>query len=88
MAAKAKVVSRIGGMVQSVYFDKSVFTERDARRWVKDHKGTLKYGVDTKKNVMRFRQWPPGRCARFYTLTDENSNLPKGVAFVICAEKK
>jgi hypothetical protein len=80
--------SEIGKEVQSVYFDKKYFTEGNARRWVKDHKGTLKFGMDEKKNVMRFRQWPPRDCTRFYTLTSKNSDLPRGVAFVICAEKK
>lgn len=88
MATKAKVASRVGGMIQSIYFNKKYFTEHQARQWVKVHKGTLAYGMDAKENVMRFRQWPPGKCARFYTLTSKNSDLPKGVAFVVCAALK
>jgi hypothetical protein len=82
--------STIGKEVQSVYFNPKYFTEERARHWVKDHKGTLKFGMDQddKKKVMRFRQWSPRKCARFYTLDSKNSPLPRGVAYVICAERK
>lgn len=47
-----------GLRVQSLLFDRDVFTKTDARKWVKSH-GFVDLGVDEKPNTWRFRQHEP-----------------------------
>lgn len=63
-------------LVQSVVFPKSLFTQREAIKWLYDHH--YKYQkIDITPNTYRFRQHNPFR-EHYYTKT-----LPNGVILVI-----
>ena len=50
---------RKGSVIQSVLFDRSVWSVRDAKRWLRDHSFAAPK-VDRTPNTYRFRQHTPG----------------------------
>jgi hypothetical protein len=63
--------------VQSVVFDKDMFTVAQAKAWLKKHK--YKYGkVDKKANTLRFRQQDPETYSKYRT-----KRISDGILFVL-----
>jgi len=69
--------------VQTVLFDRKIYTAAQARAWLEDH-GFKSLKVDTKKNTLRFRQVSPQKCEFMRT----GKPFKKGVKPVYCCPKK
>lgn len=63
--------------VQSVLFEKSKFTLKTARAWLKLHKHQG-LDVDVKPSHYRFRQFPPKKTYKYYT-----KKVDDGVEYII-----
>lgn len=54
-------------VVQSLVFDRDVFSLEEARAWIASHDGFGDYGVDETENTYRFRQYDPQWFSTFRT---------------------
>jgi hypothetical protein len=54
-------------VVQSLVFDRDVFSLEDAKAWISSHDGFGDYGVDETENTYRFRQYDPQWFSAFRT---------------------
>ena len=67
-----------GSEVQSVIFDSKLWTETDAKQWLKDNDFTG-LEVDETENSLRFRQKDPGQYVRMRTITaGEKKKIDEG----------
>lgn len=66
--------------VQSIIFEKELWTPFRAEKWITDHGFSTDYGMDEKHNTLRFRQFNPIEPGRFRTLS---RTLPEGIKFVL-----
>jgi hypothetical protein len=72
-------------IVQSVIFNKNLWSIPKARDWIYQHGFTDLYGVDKKVNVHRWRQIPPEDLEDYDYFTKDLNN---GVKLVIAYQKK
>lgn len=70
--------SHNGGIVQSVIFDRNLWTESSAGSWLRD-RGYAVPPADIKQRHLRFRQIPPDHSAHYVT---RNASAP-GVQYVL-----
>ena len=63
--------------IQSVIFPKDQWSLQKARSWLKSHK-YKKMEVDVKPNTYRFRQKPPTKGVKYYTV-----KLNNGIGLII-----
>jgi len=64
-------------MIQSVLFDKHLWSQEQARKYLIKH-GLKDNGVDETENFFRYRQEEPPKDSRYY-----NKTLRGGVEYVI-----
>jgi hypothetical protein len=83
--AKGGRICPVGTEVQTLIFDKDVFSEKEAKSWAKKH--NMKYGyVDEKENTYRIRQEEP---SEFKDESFRTINITEGVKAVIgCPRNK
>lgn len=68
-------------VIQSVLFDRHIWSLAEAKTWLMKHK--LKTEVDAKPNHFRFRQTEPRKGARYRTIEHGG-----GIEFVVMYQKK
>jgi hypothetical protein len=64
-------------MIQSVLFNKHLWSQFEARKYLMKH-GFKDYGVDETENELRYRQHEPDSSKKYYTKT-----LRGGVQYII-----
>jgi len=64
--------------VQSVLFDKNLFSTKQAQEWLDSHNYHSIKGVHITANKLRYRQTEPGQYKRFRT-----ENISRGIEFVL-----
>ena len=67
--------------VQSILFDKKLWSQKDAEKWLKQHKYKISYygkKVHITKNKLRYRQTKPKKEYRYRTI-----NIGNGIEFII-----
>lgn len=64
-------------LVQSIVFPKSKFSQREAIKWIYEHKYEV-HKIDITPNFYRFRQHEPSPGAKYISKT-----LPNGVILVM-----
>lgn len=58
--------------IQTVLFDKNIWSFRKASKWLKDHDYKNYEDVDIKPNELRFRQMKPDKNRKYYTKKLDN----------------
>ena len=71
--------------IQSLVFDKSLFTRQQALQWAKSN--GFKYSTSRETDSdWRLRQFPPDECKGEYRRIKLPS-APKGIEVILCVEK-
>jgi hypothetical protein len=69
--------------VQSVIFDKNIFSKEDALKWIKDHLFKTNFGIDVKKDFIRVRQINPEYGDEYYF----TKKVEPGVEYIIMSSR-